>query len=133
MHLPWSNPHDGLTDDTPYFAMRSDTLDAEAREALSRSARLILKHDTRFRIVGHADDCDDKEANKRLSERRAENVRQELLTLGVPADLIVSVSGMGSEQPLLDNSPPCSYRPHDRVELNVIDLRGQALPANSRP
>ena len=120
--LRLSNLHEGFTDDTPYFARRSDALDAKAREALSRNVRLILRYNIRFEIVGHADACDDEATNQRLSERRAENVRQELLALGVPANLIVSVSGMGSERPLA-RAPPCSSRFQDRVELNMIDMQ----------
>ena len=108
-----------LYDDIPRFARRSDTVDAETQQALSRNVRLMLKYNLRIRIMGHADDCDDEATNQRLSERRAENVRRELLALGVPANLIVSVSGVGSTRPLA-KMPPCSYPRHDRVELNGV-------------
>lgn len=102
------------------FARQSDALDEKTRQAVSRNARLLLRYSTRFRIEGHADDCNDKDTDQRLSERRAENVRRELLALGVPADRIVSVSGLGSDRPLA-KSPPCSSPFHDRVELNFAD------------
>ena len=111
--------HRSLYDGIPHFARRSDTVDDETRQELSRSVRLMLKYNLRIRIEGHADDCDDEATNQRLSERRAENVRRELLALGVPANLIVSVSGVGSTRPLA-KMPPCSYPRHDRVELNGV-------------
>lgn len=120
LHL--SNLHEPLMDYTPHFARQSDALDAESRKALSRNVRLILRYNIRFEIVGHADACDDEAINQRLSERRAENVKQELLALGVPANLIVSVSGMGSQRPLA-RAPPCSSRLQDRVELNMVDMQ----------
>ena len=116
------NLHRSLYDGIPHFARRSDTVDDETRQELSRSVRLMLKYNLRIRVVGHADDCDDEATNQRLSERRAENVRRELLALGLPENLIVSVSGMGSTQPMA-KSPPCSYPFHDRVELNVVHLQ----------
>ena len=112
------NLHRSLYDGIPYFARRSDTVDAKTRDELSAYVRTFLKYNLQFRIVGHADDCDDEATNQRLSERRADNVRRELLALGLPENLIVSVSGMGSTQPMA-KSPPCSYPLHDRVELNV--------------
>ena len=118
VRLPRSNLHEGLDDSLPLFARHSDTVDAKTREVLSGYARTLLRYNTRFRIEGHADDCNDKETDQRLSERRADNVRRELLALGLPENLIVSVSGMGSTQPMA-KSPPCSYPLHDRVELNV--------------
>ena len=116
------NLHRSLYDGIPHFARRSDTVDDETRQELSRSVRLMLKYNLRIRVVGHADDCDDEATNQRLSERRAENVRRELLALGLPENLIVSVSGMGSTRPMA-KSPPCSYPFHDRVELNVVHLQ----------
>lgn len=115
----------------PRFARHSDTVDAETRELLSDSVRMLLRYNMRIRVEGHADDCNDKETDQRLSERRAENVRRELLALGLPENLIVSVSGMGSTRPSA-KSPPCSYPNHDRVELNIADSQAprRAAPAS---
>ena len=116
------NLHRSLYDDIPHFARRSDTVDAETQQALSRNVRLMLKYNLRIRIVGHTDDCDDEATNQRLSERRADNVRRELLALGIPENMIISVSGVGSTRPLA-KMPPCSYPGHDRVELNGVHLQ----------
>ena len=109
--------------DTPYFEKRSDVIDAKAREILVQNAKLILRYGIRFQVVGHAGNCDDEESNQRLSLRRAENVRRELLDLGVREELIVSVSGMGSRNPLSNAHSSCDDRFNDRVNLNVVDLQ----------
>lgn len=109
--------------DTPYFSKRSDVVDAKAREVLVDAAKIILKYNIQFRIVGHANKCDDEELNRQLSLRRAENVKRELLDLGVREELIVSVSGMGSRNPLSNAPPSCDDRFNDRVDLNVVDLQ----------
>ncbi len=112
-----------LANDTPYFSKRSDTLDANVKKILKGNAKIILDYDIRFKIVGHADACDGEESDQRLSERRADNVKQEMLALGVPESLIVSVSGMGSSKPR-QHSMPCSDRFNDRVDLDVFDPKG---------
>lgn len=120
----WHHLHAyAVGNDSPYFEKRSDVINAKAREVLVQNAKLILRYGIRFRIVGHANNCDDEESNQRLSLRRAENVRHELLDLGVREELIVSVTGMGSSNPLSNTSPSCDDWFNDRVELNVVDLQ----------
>lgn len=52
----------------------------------------------KIRIEGHADLRGDPQYNLVLSERRAENVRKQLVERGIPASIIDSV-GFGSEKP----------------------------------
>lgn len=114
------NLHDG-TNDTPHFATRSDVINAEAKGALTLSAKILKKYGYQIRIVGNAANCDDEVANQDLSVRRAESVQQALLALGVDNDQIVSVTGVGSRQSLADTPPSCSDQFNDRVDLNLID------------
>ena len=123
-----SNPADhplhahAVGDDTPYFAKGSDVIDASAKRILADVAKIIVKYDVQFQIVGHANNCDDEESNRLLSLRRAENVKRELLDLGVREDLIVSVSGAGSRSPLTNTSPSCGDWFNDRVNLDVVNI-----------
>lgn len=118
--------HDGM-EDVLYFPRRGDMPndDAATKRLLATTARIAIGHDIGFgiklAIIGHADNCDDEKSNRRLSLRRAENVRQKLLALDVPADRIVSVTGEGSSQPRGD-TPPCSNPFNDRVNLDVAEL-----------
>ena len=114
-----ASPHKRGFDDRPYFKRGSDDLDATARAAVAEAAALIPRYKVRVNIVGHTDDCDDEATNLELSRRRAEVVRKELLSLGVPDGLIVSVSGIGSSQKAL-GVEPCSLPYNDRVDINVI-------------
>jgi outer membrane protein OmpA-like peptidoglycan-associated protein len=119
------NLHDG-TNDIPYFATRSDGIDAEAQKALVLAAKIMKKYGHGFEIVGNAAHCDDEAANQALSARRAENVKQALLALGVPADQIVSVSARGSTQSLQSTPPSCSDHSNDRVDLNLVEVGRRA-------
>ena len=114
-----ASPHKRGFDDKPYFKRGSDDLDATARAAAAKAVALILRYRLRVNIVGHTDNCDDEATNLDLSQRRAEVVKKELLSLGVPDELIVSVSGIGSSQKAL-GVEPCSLPYNDRVDINVI-------------
>lgn len=116
------NLHDG-TNDIPYFATRSDVIDAEAQKALILAAKILRNYGFRFDIVGNAANCDDEATNQALSVRRAENVRQALLALGVRDDQIVSISGMGSRRSFSSTPPACNDHFNDRVDLNLVDVR----------
>ena len=115
------SPHEHGYGDVPYFKRGSDNLDTNARATLSLVTKLILRERIRVNIVGHADNCDDETTNLELSQRRAKVVKQELLLLGVPEDMIVSVSGIGSSQKYL-GVKPCSLPYNDRVDIDVADL-----------
>lgn len=56
------------------------------------------------RIVGHTGTNGDLEANRRLSEQRAELVAGELVKSGFPAERIVQTIGVGG-QGALDRAP----------------------------
>jgi len=113
--------HKRAFDDRPYFKRGSSDLDATAHAAMAEAATLILRYMIRVKIVGHTDNCDNEATNLALSQRRARVVKQELLSLGVPEDRIVSVSGIGSSQKRL-GVEPCSIPSNDRVDIDVADL-----------
>jgi outer membrane protein OmpA-like peptidoglycan-associated protein len=55
----------------------------------------------------------------KLSEQRAEAVRNHLISLGVPADSITA-KGYGPTQPVASNDTPEGRRANQRVELRYV-------------
>ena len=76
--------------------------------------------DSTFVVEGHTDSTGSPDRNQRLSEDRARAVRDFLVSRGVPADRI-EAQGMGSTQPVADNSTPEGRANNRRVEIVLLD------------
>mgnify|MGYP000899035708 CR=1 FL=1 len=74
--------------------------------------------DSTFVVEGHTDSTGSPTRNQRLSEDRARAVRDFLVSRGVPADRI-EAQGMGSTQPVADNSTPEGRANNRRVEIVI--------------
>lgn len=85
--------------DRVFFGLDSSNLSNEAKAALDRQAAWLVEHD-RFAITvsGHCDERGTREYNLALGERRAESVRSYLVSRGVEADRIETIS-YGKERP----------------------------------
>ncbi|MCL5287805.1 MAG: peptidoglycan-associated lipoprotein Pal [Acidobacteria bacterium] len=77
---------------------------ADARDALARTAEFLRSHpEIRVVIEGHCDERGSTEYNLGLGERRAQAVRQFMISLGVSADRMDTVS-LGKERPFCTTS-----------------------------
>ena len=93
----------------------------EANKALIKQAGEQLKKspaDTRIQIDGYTDNDGDDAANQKLSQRRAEAVRSELVKLGVPAAML-STKGYGEANPKASNDTPEGKFENRRIEYKV--------------
>jgi peptidoglycan-associated lipoprotein len=69
-------------------------------EILKGNAALLMKHPTvKIQIEGHCDERGTIEYNLALGERRASSAKKYLISLGIPADRISTIS-YGKEKPL---------------------------------
>ena len=85
--------------DTVYFGINSAMLGAPARTTLTAQALWLRQHpEIAARIEGHADSNDTRDHALAIGARRAEEVRQYLVLLGVPAAQL-SVTSLGKERP----------------------------------
>jgi peptidoglycan-associated lipoprotein len=94
---------DALNDNSPlkpvFFLYDSDTLDDEARKVLSENAELLKSNGGwTITVEGHCDERGTAEYNLALGDRRALAARDYLVSLGVPADRLSTVS-YGKEFP----------------------------------
>jgi outer membrane protein OmpA-like peptidoglycan-associated protein len=103
------------------FDFDSAALKPENRETLSRIAGVLLASEGyRLFIDGHTDDIGTEEYNQRLSERRADSVRDYLVKAGVPAN-IIEVKGFGKSNPLVPAKSNDAREKNRRVELGIVD------------
>lgn len=68
-----------------YFALDQYDLDGEAMSILARDARVLREADVPIMIAGHCDERGTVEYNMALGEKRAQVVRDYLVSLGVPS------------------------------------------------
>jgi outer membrane protein OmpA-like peptidoglycan-associated protein len=73
-------------------------------------------------VEGHTDSQGNAQKNEELSFRRAESVRQMLISQGLPADKI-KAAGLGSSRPVTDNSTAEGRANNRRVEIIVTPDR----------
>ena len=82
-----------------FFATDRFDLSPEARGILAKNANWMVQYPTVVILVeGHCDDRNTREYNLALGERRANAVRDYLVSLGVPGDRIGTIS-YGEERP----------------------------------
>jgi len=75
---------------------------------------------SRWKIVGYTDNVGSEDGNIKMSQMRAESVLNYFVSRGIPKGRF-EVIGMGSKEPLADNSTPEGRAKNRRVEINRID------------
>ncbi|MEN9919981.1 MAG: hypothetical protein RL662_2417 [Bacteroidota bacterium] len=102
------------------FATNSSSLNTASQSSLSQfAASLKANPDTDIQVVGHTDSSGSDAVNNPLSEKRAQAVYNYLLQSGVAGNR-VSSKGMGSTQPISDNSTSAGKAQNRRVEVYII-------------
>jgi peptidoglycan-associated lipoprotein len=82
-----------------YFDFNKSDIRTDAREALTRTAEFLRSYpQVRVTIEGHCDDRGSTEYNIGLGERRAQAAKNYLISLGITADRMDTVS-WGKERP----------------------------------
>jgi peptidoglycan-associated lipoprotein len=103
---------DGIRD--AYFDLDKADIRPDAREALSKSAELLRTY-PQFKVAveGHCDERGSTEYNLGLGDRRASAVKQYLVSLGISADRITTVS-YGKEKPFCTEATEECYQKNRR-------------------
>jgi outer membrane protein OmpA-like peptidoglycan-associated protein len=103
------------------------TLRPEAREKLAKISGILLAHPgLKIQVEGYTDSTGSEEFNQRLSEQRAEMVRDYLIDQLVPAGA-VTARGFGEAQPVASNDTVDGRQKNRRVQLVVS---GDAIGEN---
>ena len=95
------------------------TLKPGAREKMAKVSGILLAYPgLKIQVEGHTDSVGTDEYNQRLSEERADAVRDYLVEQGVPADTVTAV-GLGKADPVASNDTAVGRQQNRRVELVV--------------
>ncbi len=103
-----------------------------ARPILRAIANLQAQHPEwiALRVEGHSDAQGDMKFNEELSKRRAENVRKELIRMGVPEG-VIEAEGYGASRIRDLRDEPDAHQRNRRVEFVVVARR--ALTPEPQP
>lgn len=99
-----------------YFDFDQYALTAESRAVLLAHADKLKGASVAVRLEGHADERGSREYNMALGEKRANAVRDFLVTQGVNGSSLEVVS-FGEEQPAATGSDEASWAQNRRVEV----------------
>jgi outer membrane protein OmpA-like peptidoglycan-associated protein len=116
------------------FDTGSFTLKPGAREKLAKVSGILLAHPgLTMQIEGHTDSVGGDAFNVRLSEQRADSVRDFLAEQGVSQSSITA-QGFGKAEPVATNDTPEGRQRNRRVEIVVNgDAIGTSATATARP
>jgi len=102
------------------FDFDKSTIRPDAAEILSEAARILREEpEVRVSVDGHTDARGTDQYNERLSERRAEAVRDHLIRLGIGGSRL-EAQGFGESHPVASNDTEEGRAQNRRVELNAI-------------
>jgi outer membrane protein OmpA-like peptidoglycan-associated protein len=101
------------------FDFNKYTLKPEAREKLAKVSGILLAYpNLKLQVEGYTDNIGSDEYNQKLSEERADAVRDYLVSQGV-SDGSISAAGYGKSNPIADNSTNAGRAQNRRVQLVV--------------
>ena len=101
--------------DRVFFATNKSTLTTASRDTLRKQAAWMRKKgkDLTFTIEGHADERGTREYNLALGERRANAVKDYLMTYGISGNRL-NVISYGKERPVNSGSSPLAWSQNRR-------------------
>ena len=101
------------------FDFNKYTLKPEAREKLAKVSGILLAYPgLKLQVEGYTDNIGSEEYNQKLSEQRADGVRDYLVSQSVK-DNNVTATGYGKSDPIADNSTSSGRAENRRVQLVV--------------
>ena len=114
------------------FDFNKYTLRQAAREKLAKISGIILSHPgLRLEVDGYTDAIGSDAYNMKLSESRADGVREYLVSQGLAADNVTS-KGFGKEDPVASNATAAGRQKNRRVEMVVSgDIIGTPIGPTS--
>jgi outer membrane protein OmpA-like peptidoglycan-associated protein len=105
------------------FTSGKAVLQLGARENLSKLSGLLLAYPGPYTLAigGHTDSVGSDALNDRLSQARAESVRNFLAEAGIAASHLTSATGYGKRQPVAENATADGRAKNRRVEIIIDD------------
>ncbi|WP_031426598.1 OmpA family protein [Flavimarina sp. Hel_I_48] len=106
---------------TVLFDLNKSTIQQDSQSTLDDVIETMKEYpNTRFLIEGHTDSQGRDEYNMKLSQERAQSVKDYMESHGLPATRLSS-QGFGEEQPVATNATAAGRAKNRRVELSLIE------------
>ncbi|MBE9560650.1 MAG: OmpA family protein [Proteobacteria bacterium] len=103
------------------FESNSDELTSGSSVELDKAVSAMNKYGhLQIEIQAHSDSMGEAGYNQSLSDKRANSVRDYMISEGIAADRMVA-KGYGESQPVADNGTRDGRSKNRRVELKIID------------
>ncbi len=115
-----------------YFETGEASILERSHGLLDEIAAVIVRESLRVAVQGHTDDRGAEDANLDLSTRRAEAVRDYLVTAGVSEDRLTA-EGFGEGDPLVPNTNTTNRTKNRRVEFVVLPESPDAEQGDEPP
>lgn len=114
------------------FASGKSDIPADAKPILAKAAEVLKKQSagTTVEVGGYTDNKGNAEANKKLSQSRADAVKNELVALGVSEAMLKSV-GYGDANPVGDNNTEDGRFKNRRIEYKTGNGGAPTATTNS--
>ncbi|HZU27609.1 MAG TPA: OmpA family protein [Bryobacteraceae bacterium] len=113
-----------------------------AQVKLARLSGIVISHPgLKLQVEGYTDSVGSDEYNMRLSQKRADSVREYLISQGIGPDL-VTAQGFGKADPVADNHTAAGRQQNRRVELvvsgeiigtNINQIHSQTMQTTPEP
>jgi outer membrane protein OmpA-like peptidoglycan-associated protein len=105
------------------FTSGKAVLQLGARENLSKLSGILLAYPGPYTLAigGHTDSTGSDAANDKLSQARAESVRNFLAEEGIATSHLTSATGYGSREPVAENATVDGRAKNRRVEIVIDD------------
>lgn len=109
-----------ITLDNVFFDTGKSTLKPESFKELDELVKYMMQHKSEsIEIAGHTDNIGDAMSNKKLSEDRANAVKNYLQKKGIESTRVVA-KGYGDTEPIADNADEKGRKQNRRTEVRVL-------------
>lgn len=99
------------------FDVNRATLKPESMGTINEIAKMMKEHgDLKFEIGGHTDSDGSAALNNKLSQERADAVKQQLVSMGIDGSRLTT-KGYGATKPVANNNTPENKARNRRVEF----------------
>ncbi|MBE2246835.1 MAG: OmpA family protein [Candidatus Competibacteraceae bacterium] len=111
-----------LTLNNVFFDFDKHHLKSESESELNRAIELLNKYPgIKIEIAGHTDNIGEDAYNQKLSERRANSVKEYLIKAGFPESRIIRVVGYGESKPIDPSDSKEARAKNRRVEFILAE------------
>ena len=119
-HAGWTEDKDSLKDNTVYFAYDSSVIRESEKSKVSAVADYLKAHaDAAVRVEGNCDERGTDEYNRALGERRAIAGREELVSAGIDASRVDTIS-YGKDRPIEPLHSEAAWSKNRRDDFVVL-------------